>query len=94
MNSSKVDLFDVQKNTGQMIVDILGSKNDFDGGDTQNCRGGKCNQNNGAVNEGNGGTTSGGQRTLNCPPGSYVSSSCTGTHCVVACGNSKQVGQC
>merc|ERR1711934_375084 len=68
-----------------------GSQNGFDGGDSQNCMGSKCNQNNGAGSEGNGGTSSGGQKTLNCPTGSSVSSSCTGTHCVVACGNGKQV---
>merc|ERR1712107_476703 len=44
-----------------------------------------------ASNGGNEGRTSEGQRTLNCPPGSSVSSTCTGTQCVVACGNGKQV---
>ena len=37
------------------------------------------------------GTSSGFEKTLNCPPGSSVYSSCTGTHCVVTCGNGKQV---
>merc|ERR1719222_795439 len=37
------------------------------------------------------GTSSGFEKTLNCPPGSSVFSSCTGTHCVVTCGNGKQV---
>ena len=43
--------------------------------------------NSGTNNEGgNGVTTSDGQRTLTCPPGSSISSNCTGTQCVVTCG--------
>ena len=44
--------------------------------------------NNSGINneEGNRVTTSEGQRTLMCPPGSSISSNCTGTQCVVACG--------
>ena len=51
------------------------------------CTGG----NNGAGNGGFGGTSSEFEKTLNCPPGSSVFSSCTGTHCLVTCGNGKQV---
>merc|ERR1712112_89871 len=44
----------------------------------------------------NGGTSrqawsSGDQITVDCPPGSSMASSCSGTHCVVACGNGKKV---
>merc|ERR1712025_708738 len=44
----------------------------------------------------NGGTSrqarsSGDQKTVDCPPGSSMASSCSGTHCVVTCGNGKKV---
>ena len=50
-------------------------------------------QSNGADNGSNGGMRSGDQITVDCPPGSSMASSCSGTHCVVACGNGKKVRQ-
>ena len=44
-------------------------------------------------NGSNGGTNSRDEKTLICPLGFSVFSSCTGTHCKVACGNGKQVSQ-